>query len=552
MIGTPNGANTITVGSSVTIGNTVATTRSSVEKKCSYLIFLNASTAYAQNCQTGSIDYGGTDATKVINNAISALKEGGLIHMKPGIYLLSGQVVGSVSNVVFEGEGRSTDLQVNTGGPGSFQNTVFLISGSNWIIRNFQLDTNHTQGTGNAYYTLVTTGFNETISAMYIYNGDTCAINARGSRNVITNNYVSGMANDNICVWSNSAFSTDNVVSGNVVYNNPSSTITCYALEYVRNTTVTGNLGNGCGIGIAVENLGRGTSENISIVGNTLVNINGRTNADGIAIYPQYGGADSGQYITIKGNNVSDTKNLGISIDSGRYVTITNNSIGHSGSDGISVCASCREITISGNSISGVPAHHQGIYVYSGTTDFGIVGNAIDGGGVGHTGVTITGNSNFTLAENTVSGMVHNGIVVDASSNFVIAGNKIRSTATRFDAIYVTGSSHFTIEGNALIGSGVIGTNQWDGGIRIVGTSSAGTISSNTILGDVYGGIYLRNDVNQMNITGNTIQNATTGILEYGSPAPDYNTIAANYLVGCTTAITLIGTHDTVKGNIIE
>jgi parallel beta-helix repeat protein len=473
--------------------------------------------------------------------------------MKPGIYLLSGQLIGSVNNIVLEGEGRSTNLQMNTGGTGSFQDSVFLISGSNWIIRNFQLDTNHTQGTGNAYYTLVTTGINETISGMYIYNGDTCGINVRGSRNIITNNHVSGMANDNICVWSNSGFVTDTVVSGNVVHDRPSSYITCYALEYVRNVTMMGNTGDGCGIGIAVENLGGGTCEYISIVNNTLVNINGRTNAYAIDVYPQNSGADSGQYITIRGNNVSDTKNVGFKIESGRYITITNNSITNTGDDGISVCATCSEITISGNSISGVPVHHQGVYVYPGATGIDIMGNGIAGDGIGHTGITISGNSNFTVAENTVVGMVSNGIEVDSNStNFAITRNTVRSGASGFDAIYVAGSSDFTIKGNVLTGSGVIGTNQWDAGIRIVGTSSAGTVSSNTILGDAYGGIYLRNDVSQMTITGNTIQKATTGILEYGSPAPDYNTITANYLVGCTTAFTLIGIHDTVKDNVIQ
>lgn len=520
-----------------------------MKRPCSYLIFTDGTRTYAQNCNTSSIDYSGTTPQTIINSAISELSGGGLIHVLPGTYLLTDQISGAVNNITFEGEGRSTVLRENA----ALAKDAFSISGSNWVIRNFALDILGKQGSGNAYYGIVTTGDNETISGTYVLKGDTCGINARGSRNSITNNYVSGMANDNVCVWSDSGFVTDTVISGNIVYNRPSSYITCYALEYVRNLTMIGNTGDGCGIGIAVENLGRGTSEYISIVNNTLVNINGRTNAYAIEIYPQNSGADSGQYITIRGNNVSDTKNVGIKIESGRYITVINNSITRTGDDGITVCANCSEITISDNSISSVPAHHQGVYVYSGATDFGIWGNDIDGDGVGYTGITISGNSNFTVAENTVVWMVSNGIEVESnSSNFAITRNTVRSTASGFDGIYVTGSSDFTIDRNVLTGSGVVGTNQWDAGIRIGATSSAGTVSSNAILGDVYGGIYLQNDSNHMTITGNTIRKATTGILEDGSPAPDYNTIADNYLVSCTTPLTLIGIHDTVKDNVVQ
>lgn len=50
-----------------------------MEKQCSYLIFTDRITTYAQNCDTGTIDYSGTIAATVINSAIAALTNGGLV-----------------------------------------------------------------------------------------------------------------------------------------------------------------------------------------------------------------------------------------------------------------------------------------------------------------------------------------------------------------------------------------------------------------------------------------------------------------------------------------
>src|SRR5260370_7688646 len=48
---------------------------------------------YAQNGNTGQIDYSGTDATTVIQSAVNALADGALVFIRRGIYLLTGSVV---------------------------------------------------------------------------------------------------------------------------------------------------------------------------------------------------------------------------------------------------------------------------------------------------------------------------------------------------------------------------------------------------------------------------------------------------------------------------
>lgn len=78
----------------------------------SFIIFVDGVTYYAKNGTTGGIDYSGTNATTVIQDAIDVLPSGGKIHLKDGIYLLSVGLVFS-SSFVFEGEGYGTILRAS-------------------------------------------------------------------------------------------------------------------------------------------------------------------------------------------------------------------------------------------------------------------------------------------------------------------------------------------------------------------------------------------------------------------------------------------------------
>jgi hypothetical protein len=74
--------------------------------EASYIIWNEGSTIYARNGSTGTIEYSGTDAVTVINNAITATsnKGGGTIFIKAGNYTLGSSII-LKSYVTLEGEG---------------------------------------------------------------------------------------------------------------------------------------------------------------------------------------------------------------------------------------------------------------------------------------------------------------------------------------------------------------------------------------------------------------------------------------------------------------
>ncbi len=58
----------------------------------SFLIWRDGSTYYAKNGSTGAIQYFGTNATTVINNAISSLPTGGLVFLRDATYNIDGTI----------------------------------------------------------------------------------------------------------------------------------------------------------------------------------------------------------------------------------------------------------------------------------------------------------------------------------------------------------------------------------------------------------------------------------------------------------------------------
>ncbi|MGC9203179.1 MAG: glycosyl hydrolase family 28-related protein, partial [Thermoproteota archaeon] len=58
----------------------------------SYEIYTDGTTVYAKNGKTGQIEFSGTDAATVIQNAINALTDGGTVYLKKGLYILSNTI----------------------------------------------------------------------------------------------------------------------------------------------------------------------------------------------------------------------------------------------------------------------------------------------------------------------------------------------------------------------------------------------------------------------------------------------------------------------------
>jgi hypothetical protein len=74
----------------------------------SYIIWTDGTNYYAKNGSTGEIDFSGTDATKVMQGAIDALRDtGGVIYVRKGTYNAS---ISLYSNITIKGEGASTTI----------------------------------------------------------------------------------------------------------------------------------------------------------------------------------------------------------------------------------------------------------------------------------------------------------------------------------------------------------------------------------------------------------------------------------------------------------
>lgn len=100
-------------------------------KGASYVIFIDGSTIKAVNGRTGAVDYSGTDAATVIQAAIDALSNGGLIFIKRGVYLIATGLVVSTFGIIIEGEDQG-------GTPGVCATMLQWSSGSAGTILTFQ------------------------------------------------------------------------------------------------------------------------------------------------------------------------------------------------------------------------------------------------------------------------------------------------------------------------------------------------------------------------------------------------------------------------------
>ncbi len=85
--------------------------RDSVLGTSSYVVFQKNGVAYAENGQTGYVEYSSSDVGQVIQYAINNLPNGGRVFIRAGGYVLNSTVTLS-KNVVLEGEGPSTYIQM--------------------------------------------------------------------------------------------------------------------------------------------------------------------------------------------------------------------------------------------------------------------------------------------------------------------------------------------------------------------------------------------------------------------------------------------------------
>jgi parallel beta-helix repeat protein len=132
----------------------------SMAEPWSYIFFKDGSTYYARNGLTGAIDYYGTTAATVIQNAFN--QHGSSYFFKAGIYNLNGNTVTANVPVIIEGEGTNS---VILGGTLKVQgedcNYASWIYNQN-IVRNLRF--NSTGTVTNLWYVNVTQGIIEKCS----------------------------------------------------------------------------------------------------------------------------------------------------------------------------------------------------------------------------------------------------------------------------------------------------------------------------------------------------------------------------------------------------
>jgi len=84
-----------------------------LKTESSFLIWRDGSTYYAKNGTTGAIQYFGTNATAVINNAISSLPTGGLVFLRDATYNVDGSInVVEKLNINIIGESWETKINL--------------------------------------------------------------------------------------------------------------------------------------------------------------------------------------------------------------------------------------------------------------------------------------------------------------------------------------------------------------------------------------------------------------------------------------------------------
>ncbi len=312
-------------------------------KACTYVIFTDGTTTYVQACNTRAIAHSGIDAATQINDAIAALKSGGMIHVKAGTYTLTNPITGTVNDVTFEGEGTGTLFNVNVG----FDRSIIEPRGSNWVLRNFKIDgTNQVRKHANAG--IYTFGNDETIMDTYVFATDHAGIDGVnygcegncGYRIKIINNTITNVYDDGIIVRGSNVIVEGNIVDTTKNHNGIS-------LVSPQNVSVIGNKINNTDNGICLENLGygQGPAKFINITGNTIRN----SRFFGFWIFSAYG--DSGDYVTFSGNTIINPNVGGIELDSGKHNVISNNVVAQSSGRGIYVLGLAQFVTITGNTV---------------------------------------------------------------------------------------------------------------------------------------------------------------------------------------------------------
>lgn len=401
----------------------------------------------------GKVMFNGTNAREVINNAIDATTNGGIVFIKAGTYILNyGWVDVLVRNKVkLIGEGYENTILKSIGDPGAGialypdysevrDLTVLgtggegtgIISGSNFgrpngckvlncrianwtsgIRFNTPAGTKHEFG-GNI--------IENCVYGLRIYNGSNCII----SNNIISETNGQGILlgdSQNIVVAHNTIknWAKNSQGKGAIEVNNQQSGYAnCENINIIGNRMIGGNFSTAYdGIGLNGEENGTTFVRGCSVTGNTLIGVLGKAGA-GIYLHGHYPFVPNVQDCVISSNSI---RNFNVGIQT----------------------ASAKNIVIVGNVI--VENYYHGMYL----TDalyFNVIGNTVKNNGQGRPGDGIYVGTDDSL----VSGNICIDTQTSPTQRYGINGDSVWS-----DNNFITGNF---VKGNAVAGiAGLLPSN---------------------------------------------------------------------------------------------
>jgi len=114
----------------------------------SYIIYIEDTTIKALNCQTGEVEFSGTDASTVIQQALDALVGiGGVVFIKEGLFEITAEL-GIPSDVTLMGAGYGTHLKcIVEGLTAVVRNKDLDVGNSNIVVKELRVNCNEKSGT---------------------------------------------------------------------------------------------------------------------------------------------------------------------------------------------------------------------------------------------------------------------------------------------------------------------------------------------------------------------------------------------------------------------
>ena len=537
------GINLTNVGGTSTIGDGTAGGVNTISQFGNTGIALNSSTANVNNNSvTGGINgitVTSSNSSIVQNNTISGTSFGTVVETSNGVGI-SHNTIDSAAEGIYIDQSNNGTVTGNLIGTNSFFNIgVFVSQSATVSITGNTLANGLSTGTGVLALsnTGITVGSN-TVNT----SGNGVAIYGGSTANVSNNILTSSPSSTNTGVNLNNV-TGPNIVDGNTINQFGTGVL----LTNTSGTHVGGNTVNIIGASNSAVVLDG--SSNTKLVSNTLT---GAPSPTGVGIKAINGSNN----LTIGGPLVTDGNTItlfgtGISLAGSATATIQNNkvTINSISGDAVDVTGGSN-VTVSNNTLTGAPSTTGTAVKFSSVTGTNAVNsNLITLFG---TGVSLTSTAAHVGSNDiTVTNGNSSGIVLNAAANSVIVSNKLTGAPSLSGtAILSTNSNNLTIGGSLATDGNTI--KDFGTGISLSGTTKA-TIANNVATGITGSGIAASNS-STLTITGNDLTGSNpspnAGISITGGTGSDVLNLNKITKFAQAVVLTNAGTANKVTGTI--